>query len=291
MKLDPELRKQLTSELILRANELYHDLENAGYDERQQGWFAAEEALWRKLAQEHLLRMSPLRVLDFGCGTGLVSRTIGPLLRAGDALTCCDLSKGILEVCRKNLESLPIRCQTNFLHASGGCIPVANSSLDAIVLNAVLHHLFDLAAFASDCARALRPGGLLIVAHEPSGDIERSDVGRWAILKHPGKLGVWLAERSALAERALRGITSAVSPGYRRRNRMLAEIARRLHEERLVDRSLRGTELQGIVDVQVETGLRRAAIESAFSGFEFVNWDTYNQDQTFGFVARRLTIN
>jgi hypothetical protein len=72
---------------------------------------------------------------------------------------------------------------------------------------------------------------------------------------------------------------------------MLAEIARRLHEERLVDRSLRGTELQGIVDVQVETGLRRAAVESAFSGFEFVNWDTYNQDQTFGFVARRLTIN
>lgn len=72
---------------------------------------------------------------------------------------------------------------------------------------------------------------------------------------------------------------------------MLAEIARRLHEECLVDRSLRGTELQGIVDVQVEAGLRRAAIEFAFSGFEFVNWNTYNQGQTFGFIARRLSIN
>ena len=291
MKLNPELRKRLTSQLILRANELYHDLENASYDERQQGWFAAEEALWRRLANEHLLGISPLRVLDFGCGTGLVSRTIGPLLRAGDELTCCDLSRGILEVCQKNLESLPIPCRTNFLHASGGRIPVADSSLDAIVVNAVLHHLFDLAAFASDCARALRPSGLLIVAHEPSGDVERSDGRRWTILKHPGKLGVWLAERSALAERALRGITSAVSNGYRRRNRMLAEIARRLHEEGLVDRSLRGTELQEIVDVQVEAGLHRATVELALSAFEFVNWDTYNQEQTFGFVARRLTIN
>jgi len=291
VKLNPELRKQLSSQLILRANELYHDLENASYDERQQGWFAAEEALWRTLANEHLLGISPLRVLDFGCGTGLVSRTIGPILRAGDELICCDLSRGILEICQNNLASLAIPCQTNFLHASGGCIPTADSSLDAIVLNAVLHHLFDLAAFASDCARALRPGGLLIVAHEPSGDVARSDARRWAILKHPGKFGVWLAERSALAERALRGITSAVSHGYRRRNRMLAEIARRLHEERLVDRSLRGTELQGIVDVQVEAGLRRATIESAFSGFEFVKWDTYNHERTFGFVARRLTIN
>jgi hypothetical protein len=64
-----------------------------------------------------------------------------------------------------------------------------------------------------------------------------------------------------------------------------------LHEEGLVDRSLRGTELQEIVDVQVEAGLHRASIEFAFSAFEFVNWDTYNQEQTFGFVARRLTIN
>lgn len=290
MKLNPELRKRLTSQLILRANELYHDFENAHYDERQQGWFATEEALWRRLANQHLLGIRPLRVLDFGCGTGLVSRTIGPLLRAGDELTCCDISRGILEVCQKNLESLPIPCQTNFLHASGGRIPIADSALDAIVLNAVLHHLFDLAEFASDCARALRPGGLLIVAHEPSGDVQPNG-SRWTILKHPGKLGVWLAEHSSLAERALRGITSAVSNGYRRRNRMLAEIARRLHEEGLVDRSLRGTELQEIVDVQVEAGLRRATIEFAFSGFEFVNWDTYNQDQTFGFVARRLAIN
>jgi hypothetical protein len=69
---------------------------------------------------------------------------------------------------------------------------------------------------------------------------------------------------------------------------MLAEISRRLHDEDLTGRLLRGTELQEIVDVQVEAGLRRTTIESAFSGFEFINWETYNQGQTFGFVARRV---
>lgn len=286
MPLDPELRRRATPALVRRINELYHDLENSAYDERQAAWFAGERDNWRALAQRFLSGAGPLRTMDYGCGTGFVSCAVVPFLPAGSHHTCCDISAGILEVARGNVEALAPAATLEFRKVDGPAIPMEDAALDRLMLNAVLHHLPDLAAFGAEARRVLKPGGLLIVAHEPNADTLPDGRFRARMLVRPGELGQWLAENSAAAEAILRVLTSIVSPSYRRRNAMLARISETLLAEGLLHRPVRGTEIQLLVDIQLEKGLRRATLEESFPGFRFIEW-IVPKGGPLGFVAER----
>jgi SAM-dependent methyltransferase len=51
-----------------------------------------------------------------------------------------------------------------FVRADVTRLPVASSSVDAVVALQVLEHLADPDGFARECARSLRPGGVLVVS-------------------------------------------------------------------------------------------------------------------------------
>jgi 2-polyprenyl-6-hydroxyphenyl methylase/3-demethylubiquinone-9 3-methyltransferase len=91
------------------------------------------------------------RVLDAGCGGGLVARE---LAAAGAEVVGVDRSLGSLGVARR---ATPAR----FSPAQGRLerLPFADAGFDAVVAADVLEHLPDLPAVVAELARVLRPGG------------------------------------------------------------------------------------------------------------------------------------
>ena len=140
-------------------------------DDRQaksQTFFEGAAPQWDKLRQDLFGRASHLQALpalldpkwvigDLGCGTGELSAAIAPFVgrvvavdRSGDMLRAAERRlRGVVnvDVRRGTLEALP----------------VADRELDAATLALVLHHLPDPSAAVREAARALKPGGRLMV--------------------------------------------------------------------------------------------------------------------------------
>jgi 2-polyprenyl-6-hydroxyphenyl methylase/3-demethylubiquinone-9 3-methyltransferase len=94
------------------------------------------------------------RVLDAGCGGGLVARE---LAAAGAEVVGVDRSLGSLGVARRAVGG-------HFCPAQGRLerLPFAAGSFDAVVAADVLEHLPDLPAAVTELARVLAPGGSFV---------------------------------------------------------------------------------------------------------------------------------
>jgi SAM-dependent methyltransferase len=133
-----------------------------------------------------------LDVLDLGAGTGKLTRT---LVEAGHRVTAVDVSDGMLAVLER---ALP---QATVLVGSGEQIPVADHSIDVITV-AQAWHWMSQPETALECARVLRPGGLLAVAwHRRLIDEERmAELDR--LTEAPGRS----SSRSVRSEAAVTGL-------------------------------------------------------------------------------------
>ncbi|MFC8515567.1 class I SAM-dependent methyltransferase [Streptomyces sp. NPDC057257] len=121
-------------------------------------------------ALQRLLPPGPCRLLDVGCGTGIVTRR---LLRPDRTVLGVDRSPGMLGVAAR-------RVAGGVVCGDATRLPVATDSVDAVVLVWLLHLLPDPAAVLAEAARVLRPGGRLIttVDKDDAYFAEDSDVAR-----------------------------------------------------------------------------------------------------------------
>ncbi|MGE3835128.1 MAG: class I SAM-dependent methyltransferase [Acidimicrobiia bacterium] len=92
------------------------------------------------------------RILDVGCGTGLMLDELAPRGRAVGV----DVSATALDFCR--LRSAPA-----LLRADGGRLPVGDGEVDAVTAIGVIEHLDDDRAALEEWRRVLRPGGGLVL--------------------------------------------------------------------------------------------------------------------------------
>ena len=97
------------------------------------------------------------RVLDAGCGGGLVAKG---LAEAGAAVVGLDRSYGSLQVARR---AIPNGAPGRFEAVSGRLerLPFADGAFDVVVAADVLEHVPDLPAAVREIARVLAPGGSL----------------------------------------------------------------------------------------------------------------------------------
>lgn len=100
-----------------------------------------------------------VRVLELGCGAGDFSRV---LAARGLAVTAVDVSPLQVRLARRRCAGSALR----FLAADATALGFAPESFDAVVGNAVLHHL-DLGPALAEVRRILRPGGRIFFA-EPN---------------------------------------------------------------------------------------------------------------------------
>ncbi len=115
---------------------------------------AVEDAIRAALADK------PFRsLLDLGTGTGRMLELFGREIERGLGL---DLSLDMLLLARDRLERAGLK---NCSVRQGDLydLPLANDSFDVIILHQVLHFLDDGGRAIREAARALRPGGRLLV--------------------------------------------------------------------------------------------------------------------------------
>jgi SAM-dependent methyltransferase len=120
--------------------------------EGQNWWFVGT----RRICLDLLDGINPpgqqSRILDVGCGTGLLLEELAPRGRAIGV----DMSSTALEFCR-------LRSSTTLLQADGGRLPVEDGGVDAVTAIGVIEHLDDDAAALREWRRVLRPGGGLVL--------------------------------------------------------------------------------------------------------------------------------
>ena len=105
---------------------------------------------------------APPRALDFGCGSGNLTRH---LLDLGCEVVAADVSPGFLDLVQAKFAGRPVE---PFRLDGKGLGGLADGSFDLVATYSVLHHIPDYLAAVAEMARVVRPGGVLFLDHEPS---------------------------------------------------------------------------------------------------------------------------
>lgn len=141
------------------------------WDDYADGWDGDEGA--RAYASAAFTSLEPLlvdagvalvdaRVIDFGCGTGLLTE---PLVAAGAAVDAVDTSANMLEVVTAKIAE---RSWSNVSVST--VLPDEYEAFDLVVCSSVCAFVDDYSAAVAELAARLRPGGLFV-----QWDWERTD--------------------------------------------------------------------------------------------------------------------
>jgi len=122
---------------------------------------AVADAIGRQVPLSH-----ETDVLDFGCGTGLLTLALQPLVRG---VTGADTSSGMLDVLREKVRAQGLaNVETMLLDPKGP--RAVDARFHLIVSSMALHHVADLASLFAWFHERLHPGGRVALA-----DLDRED--------------------------------------------------------------------------------------------------------------------
>lgn len=111
-----------------------------------------------RLNQSNVLQ--GLKVLEVGCGAGILTEALGKLKADVKAL---DLSETLLATAREHLKdqkaiTVEYICETIERHAQSN-----QQKYDAVVASEVLEHVTDQKSFLKSCVDTLKPGGSIFI--------------------------------------------------------------------------------------------------------------------------------
>jgi ubiquinone/menaquinone biosynthesis C-methylase UbiE len=113
-------------------------------------------------AEEILERARPIgaadRILDLGCGTGIVARLLRERLGAGTRLTGADASAAMIAHARE------LAPEIEWIEANATKLPFADASFELCVSQQMLQFVPEPAAALREIRRVLVPGGRLVAA-------------------------------------------------------------------------------------------------------------------------------
>ncbi len=104
------------------------------------------------------LPLKGLRLLDIGCGGGLLCE---PMVRMGATVTGVDALERTLKTAKTHAEQVGV--EVDYIHGTvEQLIKSGEEPFDAVLNMEVIEHVANPRNFISDCAKMVRPGGLMI---------------------------------------------------------------------------------------------------------------------------------
>jgi 2-polyprenyl-6-hydroxyphenyl methylase/3-demethylubiquinone-9 3-methyltransferase len=103
--------------------------------------------------------LAGLRILDIGCGGGILSE---PLARLGADVVGADPAKANVEAAR--LHAAEAGVAVDYRASTAEALADAGERFDVVLAMEVVEHVADLSLFIKRCAEMVKPSGLMVVA-------------------------------------------------------------------------------------------------------------------------------
>lgn len=100
-----------------------------------------------------------LRILDIGCGGGLLCE---PMARLGAAVVGADAAAGNIPVARLHATQSGLRI--DYRHTTAEALAASGERFDVVLNMEVVEHVADPPAYLGACAALMKPGGLMIAS-------------------------------------------------------------------------------------------------------------------------------
>ncbi|MGO8876210.1 MAG: class I SAM-dependent methyltransferase [Acidimicrobiales bacterium] len=113
------------------------------------------------IALEQLLE--PKRILDIGCGTGLLLRELATRLPDAVELVGVDPAAGMIDIAER---SAPADGRLRFLTGTAERLPLPADAFDLVVSTTSFDHWADQAGGLVECARVMAPGAHLVLTDQ-----------------------------------------------------------------------------------------------------------------------------
>ncbi len=146
------------------------DRDVQAFDDRSAGY---EGGYLGRLHQEIVTRTADLalarypdpdRVLDVGCGTGLLLRELAGRLPAAGSLAGLDPAAGMIEQARARSADPRL----TFTQGVAERLPFGDAAFDLLITTTSFDHWADQRAGLAECHRVLAPGGLFVLTDQCS---------------------------------------------------------------------------------------------------------------------------
>ncbi|MCF6317195.1 MAG: bifunctional 2-polyprenyl-6-hydroxyphenol methylase/3-demethylubiquinol 3-O-methyltransferase UbiG [Marinosulfonomonas sp.] len=98
-----------------------------------------------------------LRLLDIGCGGGLLSE---PMARLGATVIGADAAEGNIPVAQVHADQQGL--EIDYRHTTAEALVDANEQFDVVLNMEVVEHVSDPLTYLTACQQLLKPGGLMI---------------------------------------------------------------------------------------------------------------------------------
>lgn len=175
------VRRLDTVDGVLSRDRLRLEAVKRAHAETAASYFAANAASWDRLRSLHvpeeaveaaIRRAVGTRpfggFLDLGTGTGRMLELFADLYDRGVGI---DASQPMLAVARANLDQKGV-ANVQVRHGDVYALSVPHGSFDVVAIHQVLHFLDDPGRAVAEAARAVRPGGRLLVVDFAPHDLE-----------------------------------------------------------------------------------------------------------------------
>ena len=120
------------------------------------------------------------RILELGCGSGLLWKENINRIPAGWNITLSDLSSGMVDAAWQNL--VVTGRAFKFEEIDAQSIPYPDESFEAVIANHMLYHVPDRSKALAEIRRVLKPGGHFIAT--TVGDFHLYEMGEWLRCAH-----------------------------------------------------------------------------------------------------------
>lgn len=100
-----------------------------------------------------------LRILDIGCGAGILSE---PLARLGATMVGADPAEENIEAAKAHAEATGV--SVDYRATTAEALAEAGEKFDVMLAMEVVEHVVDVPAFVATCAAMVKPGGLMFAA-------------------------------------------------------------------------------------------------------------------------------